>query len=210
MRKRELSQLRRFRRVEGFVMEHARPIVGSRLDRMLAQLRSIIERIERAGADHDSVRRQSLRKTREERSLLADLREDHMLRVSEIASVDADAPKGLARSMRSPHKRTALHRTLAAAHAMVDIAATHADWFVSQGLESGFVRDYRAAIAAVERVERERDRLLRRQIETSAAVQMELQKGKRLVQGLSAVLRRDLKGEPALLATWQKIKRTTD
>jgi hypothetical protein len=206
MRKREHSQLRRFQRVESFVTEHATPVAGRRLDGVLGRLRSIIGRIQRAAAEHDAVRRQSTRKTREERSLLAELREDHMLRVSQIAASGTDTPKGLARALRPPHKRTAMYKTVMAARAMVGVAAAHADWFVSQGLERDFVRKYRAAIADVERLAPERDALLQRQIRASAAVQLELQKGKRLVQALNAVLRRDLKTQPELLATWQKTK----
>lgn len=207
MRSREVAQLRRFRRVEGFVAEHARPIVGARLDRVLAQLRSAIERIERAAAEHDSVRRQARKKTREEASLLDELRQNHMLRVSALARADIDAPKGLSRSLRTPHKRTAMYKMLGAANAMVRVAATHARWFVSQGIKSDFVSAYRAAIADVERIAPERNALLRRQLQANAVVQLELQKGKRLVLGLNALMRRDLKGEQALLATWRQIRK---
>ncbi len=207
MRSRETAQLRRFRRVEGFVAEHARPIAGARLDRVLAQLRSAIAGIERAAGEHDSARRQAMKKAREERSLLAELREDHMLRVSALARADIDAPKGLSRALRTPHKRTAMHQMLTAANAMVGVAAAHRRWFVSQGLEPDFVRAYRAAIADVERVAPERDALLRRQLEANAVVQLALQKGKRLVLGLDVVIRSDLRGEQTLLATWRQIKK---
>ena len=208
MRSRERGHLRRFRRVEAFVDDSAAPLVGRRLDKVLGELRRVIRRIESAAAAHDSVARQSFRKTRQQASLLDDLREDHMLRVSKLAVLGNGAPVGLARALKCPHKRTALHRVLAAAHGMTNVAAEHVPWFMSVGLKEDFVVRYRAAILDVERTVAERDVLERRKIEAGAAIALELQKGKRLVRVLDAVLRTAFGETPALLQTWQKIKRT--
>ena len=74
MRKRESAQLNRFRRVADFVEHEAGRVVGARVDRMLERLRSVIAAIEHEAAEHESARRQSLRKTQEERELVATLR----------------------------------------------------------------------------------------------------------------------------------------
>ncbi|HEU4995187.1 MAG TPA: hypothetical protein VFT29_10205 [Gemmatimonadaceae bacterium] len=66
---------------------------------------------------------------------------------------------------------------------------------------------YRAAIADVERIAPERNALLRRQLEANGVVQLELTEGKRLVLGLDVLMRRDLKGDQTLLATWRRIRK---
>ena len=208
MRARERSQLRRFRHVESFVAHVPAPIARPGLDNVRERLHRIIEKIEACAAEHDSVTRQSRRKTREQAALLEDLRSDHMLPISQLAAAAEDAPTGLARGLKCPHKRTATRKILAAAHGMANVAAQHAEWF-HEGLSRGFLGRFRAAIADVEGVTRERDVLLRRQIEANASIQMELRKGKRLVSVLDAVLRGDLKDKPELLAAWQKIKRSS-
>jgi len=129
---------------------------------------------------------------------VATLREEHMLVVSQMARVGRDAPAGLAEGLRVPHKRTALHRTLANAHGMANIAARHARWFVSQGLQPDFVADFRAAIKAVEDIAPQRHRLIRRQLRASASIQEKLSHGKRLVLALDAAIGTRLKPSPAL------------
>jgi hypothetical protein len=208
MRRRERAHLRRFRHVEAFVADLGAPFVGRRLDRVLGELRRVIARIEASAAAHDGVIRQSLRKTRQQASLLNDLREDHMLRVSQVAVAGKDAPVGLGRALKCPHKRTALSNVLVAAHGMANAAAEHVAWFASVGLKDDFVVRYRAAISDVERRVEERDVLGRRKIEASAAITLELQNGKRVVRILDAVLRSELRKTPELFQAWQKIKRT--
>ena len=168
----------------------------------------VIERIEASAAAHDGATRQSLRKTRQQASLLDDLRELHMLRVSQLAVAGNDAPVGLYRALKCPHKRTPLSKVLVAAHGMANAVAEHVSWFVSEGLKEDFVIRYRAAISDVERIVEERDVLGRRKIEASAAITLELQKGKRVVHSLDAVLRTALRETPELFHTWRKIKRT--
>ena len=207
MRAREGSQVRRFRQVESFVEELKAPIATQALDVVRERLRRIIERIETRAREHNSMTRHGHRKTQELLALLEDLRDDHMLPVSELARSRAEAPPGLAIAVKSPHKRTAVQKTLAAAHGMLNVATRHAEWFEEEGLPRGVLEGFGAAITAVERVIAERDSLRRRQIEASSAIQLELHKGKRAVLGLNAVLRKDLKVTPELLATWKKIKR---
>src|SRR5438105_555302 len=210
MRTRERSQLRRFRRVESFVAKLLASFGRPALEVVRARLHGIIEKIESCAAEYDTVRRQSRRKSREHAALLEDIRDDHMLRLSELAASRIEAPAGLARALRVPHKRNAVRKTLAAAHGIANVAARHAEWFVAEGFGPDFLAQYREALADVERVTAERDALRRRQIAANAAIQVELLKGKRAVLGLNALLRQDLKKEPESLATWRTIKRTGD
>jgi hypothetical protein len=196
--------------VESFVAHLPAPIARPGLDNVRARLRRVVEKIEAGAVEHDFVTRQSRGKTREHAALLEHLRNTHMLPVSQLAGAAEDAPTGLSRGLKSPHKRTATRKILAAAHGMANIAAQHAEWFVDTGLSRDFVGRFRAAVGDVERVTRERDSLLRRQIQANASIQTELQKGKRLVSGLDILLQVDLKDTPELLATWRKIKRSGD
>ena len=210
MRARERSQLRRFRRVEAFVANLRGLFARPALEVVRERLHGIIEQIEKCAAEYDTVRRLSRRKSREHAALLEDLRDDHMLPVSHFAATQIEAPTGLARALRVPHKRNAVRKTLAAAHGIANVAARHAEWFLAEGIGRDFLAQYREALADIDRVTAERDTLRRRQIEANAAIQVELLKGKRAVLGLNAVLRRDLKKEPELLATWRTIKRNAD
>src|SRR6266568_4812300 len=210
MRARERSQLRRFRRVESFVANLRGPLARLALEVVRARLHGIIEKIEKCAGEYDTVRRLSRRKSREHAALLEDIRDDHMLPISQFAASRIEAPAGLARALRVPHKRNAVRKTLAAAHGIANVAARHAEWFMAEGIGRDFLAKYREALADVDRVSAERDTLRRRQVEAGAAIQVELLKGKRAVLALNAVLRRDLKKEPELLATWRTIKRTGD
>ena len=211
MRARERELLRKFRRVREFVKSTAAPLAGTRLNPSTARLDGVLHTLEGCATEQDLATRLSRAHTKRQASLAETLRSGHMLPITAIATAmeGHGAPDGLSRAVRCPHKRTSTEKLIIAAKGMANAAAPHAEWFAGIGLRENFLVELRRAIRELEEVAKERDEIMRRKTESSAAIQNNLRAGKRLVRQFSAVLRPLLREQHDLEASWRSITRTS-
>ena len=92
---------------------------------------------------------------------------------------------------------------LASAKGMAEAAATHKDTLIERGLPADFLEQFETALAAFATSVGDRQKSQTLRMGATRGLVLQEQEGRSVLKVLDALVNRALRGNPALLATWQ-------
>jgi hypothetical protein len=144
--------------------------------------------------------------TQEQRSLQVILRRDHMAPIARIARAELP-PTPAVEPLKMPRGRPTVARLAALADGMANAAAPFADTFISAGLPQDFIAQLRAATGAMLSAVDERNQNRGKRGGATTGLKQKLGRARRIVHVLDAFIQTQLKDDPALLSSWNIVKR---
>jgi hypothetical protein len=144
--------------------------------------------------------------TRRTRALRRTLVRDHMAPVARMAQAELP-PVPERDALRAPRPNWSIERLHAAAHGMAEATAPHRAEFVEAGLSEDFIEALTAAADALVRSVSDRAQSRGRVSGATKGLRTSLSAGRKLVGVLDALVARTLTVDPALLASWKRVKR---
>ena len=205
MNRMQRNTLRRFRRVQEFLVTTPVPDTAAQLQ----QLSEVIRQLSETGAEQDESSRQSRGEVARQRALRKSLWVHHLVPISRIARRMFGQP-GMDVKFRLPRYSADNEALIDAATGMAEAAEAHAAAFVQQGLATDFVEQLRAATEQVSAAVGTRVQAAQRRSRADEAVATLLKRGRASVDMLDAVVSSRLESRPDLRAAWKAAKRLTE
>lgn len=206
MRKTQGKRLQSLLAVQAFLQQHADQLgdvvnTGARqkLDEAVTSLSA------HAATQTESVLT-SQAATRQQLAARSALLEEHMAAIARIAAAEIPASAGIDK-LHLPRKRLSTERLVAYARGMGNAAQLYTSVFVAAGLPLDFVGQLNTAADAVATT------ITSRKTQTSALrrattdLAARLRAARRIVKVLDVFVRRALRSEPGLLASWKQAMR---
>jgi hypothetical protein len=106
-----------------------------------------------------------------------------------------------------PRGHPSIQRLASAARGMAQAAAPHADVFIGAGFSTDFIAQLNAAADALLHSVNARSQHRSRRTSATTGLKAGLAAGRRSIHILDTLVKSVLKGEPALLAGWNAVKR---
>jgi hypothetical protein len=210
---RQRQAILRMRSVQEFLAVHPPPETPG----YVAQKKALDEVVEGLGSfstNQAAGRRQRQGEIARERALTTMLRREHLAPITEIARTCLVAALGkeelpqMKKVLRLPRYGFAPVRLLSEANAMRETAAQYEARFIEAGLPPDFLQQLDAAMAALSNSISGKARSLGRQVGGGAGLDKEIKRGRQVVTGLDAIVKRAFRNNPEVLAEWRVAKRT--
>ena len=144
--------------------------------------------------------------TQKQKALRTALLRDHMAPIARIARFELPRTPELA-PFKMPRDKPTTPKLAAAAHGMADAAERHAEVFTSLGLSTDFSARLRSAADSLVAAVGERSQNRGRVSAATKGLADRLSAGRRIVHVLDAFVKTALQDDPALLASWNAVKR---
>jgi hypothetical protein len=144
--------------------------------------------------------------TQRNRALRKALVRDHMAPIARLVQADLP-PAPEVDALRMPDPAWSMERLAAAAHGMAQAAAPYADAFVAAGLKPDFVARLTAAANAMTDAVSDRAQTRGKLSGATKGLKTTLAAGRKLVRVIDAFVESELAEDPALLASWKRVKR---
>jgi hypothetical protein len=206
MRFREQSRLAALHRSRDFLTEHATALGAVSQSPSRRALDAVVADLEARAAAQGAAHTQATSLTQLKRELRDELRKYHMRPIAVIArSSLAHTP--LIAKLRVPVNMASDSALIAAGNAMADVARQYRATFIRERLPVNFIAQLRAAVAAVRAVAVRRDGFQVKGTQATQGVADALWRASNVMRVLDALVVRQLKGRPALLAGWRRAKR---
>jgi hypothetical protein len=208
MRQQQQRQTDSLRRVQDFLDAHAAELGslgdsegGKQLDDALAK----VDELGNAQGTADLVMAGQIARRR---ALSLELQVGHMLPIARFARARLRGVPDFAALTRSG-ARFGPRNVVAAARAMATAATPHVDVLVQAGFPTDGVVQLEAAADAMQKAMVERANTQVGRVGATKGIEEQLRRGREAVAQLDALVRRQLKGDPMLLAAWQSARRVT-
>jgi hypothetical protein len=127
--------------------------------------------------------------------------------ITEIARLSLTDAPGIERALRLPRFGMNAVKLVAEASAMRTAAAQHEARFVEAGLPPDFLQELDAAVEAIGQSMSGKARSLGQQVGGRAGIEKEIKRGRQVLAGLDAIVRRTFRDKPDVLEKWQIAKR---
>lgn len=206
MNKAGRSRLSSFQRVQEFLTQHPLSEVPATLGAQATELNDVIARLSSDAVDQEAGSRFVRVHAESQRKLRGALYTEHMQPISRVAR-EVFGTTGMDRAFRMPKNARVNQPLIAAAGAMAEAAEKEKDVFVKHGLPQDFIEQLQASATALDTARNAKTVSARRRITATAAVQDQLQRGRKAVRLLDAILKPRLAKDPELLAAWRSAKR---
>lgn len=206
MRFRERSRLAALRRMQWFLDENSTALgdVNQSLSRQA--LDDVVADLQSRDAAQDSAATQAKSLTKLKHERRTDLRRHHMRPIAAIArSTLAHTP--LIAKLRVPVNMASDSSLITAGHGMADAAEQYPEAFAGERLPVDFIDQLRAAADAVREAQVRRDLFQVEVTQATRGVADALSRASNVVKVLDALVVKQLKGKPDLLAGWRRAKR---
>lgn len=195
-----------FRRVRDFLKDNPPEAGFGSIEKVVAHLDTVIERLEAHAADQDARFRGVKASTEVSRAQVAAIRQQFMRPLTHAARVLFPQDAALLASL-SPSAARDYAGTLAAAEAMVQIATAQKSAFIGFGLAEDFVERMVRATADLRTRLDARSADIGRRAASTAGLHREYQVGREVVRMLDAMVAPRLAATPTRLAAWRAISR---
>jgi hypothetical protein len=206
MRARQSRVLETPRRVQGFLDRNDEVLGTINQSGFRRKLDDIVARLSTHAVDQDAGRVNSEGETARNRVLRVDLRVRYMRPIASIARAELGQTPEF-RALTLPDPRASTNRLLAAAGAMADAAAMHAEIFIDGGLPADFAARLLAAADAVKQSIDARAQSRGRRVGATAGLAAEEKKGRNAVRVLDSFVVPQLGTNDTLLAEWRILRR---
>jgi hypothetical protein len=146
--------------------------------------------------------------TQKKEALRQSLIRDHMSKIARIAAADIPNLPELS-PLRMPHGKPTAEKLAGYAYGMGAAAAPFTDTFTKAGLPADFIAQLNVAADAVVGVVANRTNSRGKRRGATDGLKAKLTEGRKVVHILDALVRSALKDDPALLGSWNLVKRVT-
>jgi hypothetical protein len=198
--------IERLRRVQEFLAVNPPPDSPGYVAQKKA-LDEVVLGLKEHSIDQAAGRRLSRAEVGRQRALTTSLRREHLAPITEIARVSlADAP-GIERALRLPRFGMNPVKLVAEASAMRTAAAPHEPRFVEAGLPLDFLQELDSAIEAISQSMSATARNLGQQVGGRAGIEKDIKRGRQVLAGLDAIVKRAFRDKPDVLEKWRSAKR---
>jgi hypothetical protein len=160
-----------------------------------------------AGADQDGLSRSILGLGAETKTLRTQLISDQMVHVATIARQAIPDVVRMTEAFRVPHITRKTETLLAAAESMAKAGEQYKDKLVAGGLSADFPAELRSAAAALDDAVKSRGSDVANRKGASTSFHEALKRGRKAVETLTAIIKRQLKGDKATIASWMLLRR---
>jgi hypothetical protein len=187
----------------GFLREN-RDVLTSAVDLTVAERRLdvVIEKLSAHAVDQDVNRRSSKGETEKQLQLRLALRTEHLHLIAEIARHSLrDVPEF--KALQMPATSTKGQRFLASAQGMAHAAEVHKAALLDRGLPADCLELFQAGLGELAASLSERDQNRTRRLRATKGLAVEEREGRSVLKVLDALVRRALKGNDALLRSWE-------
>lgn len=206
MQSRQKQVIEAYQRVQEFLAHHPVPPPAS-YEGPKADLEGVVARLTAHTTDQVRGGRLTSAETKRMRALMRDLRKTHLKPISQIANATLKDKPGIEVALRLPKANTALTRLIADAQAIRDAAALYDPVFVASGRPADFLQRLDDAIATLTQSSVGRARNLGTKVGARAGIRQELQRGRKAVTLLDAVVQTSFANDADVLAKWRLAKR---
>ena len=189
-------------RAQRFFEEYATQLTGGvdltaarkRLDDIVASFstHAFDQSVNDRGAKGETLKQRQLRDT---------LRIEQMRPIAEIARRNLRTVPEF-KALQMPRQTSTGPAFIASAKAMGDAAVLHKDTLIERGLPADFLDQFQTAVAKLEVSESDREKSRTRRMGATKALAFEEQEGRSVLKVLDALVRPALRGNEALLGTW--------
>jgi hypothetical protein len=194
------------RGVQGLLVAHADQLGGAATSGARQDLDAQVEELEVHLATQSGSDLASRWATQTKTALRQVLRHEHMAPIARIAEAKLPPAPGHT-PLRMPPNSLSTEALHAAAAGMADTAEPHSAVFITAGLPQDFIAQLRNAAAAMRVPIDERTRSRAARGGATEGLSKEVQNARRTVRMLDALVSVALKDDPALLRSWNMVKR---
>jgi hypothetical protein len=206
MLKRQKQAIEAYQRVQAFLNDHPPPDSPG-YAKQKKRFDGVVARLVDHAANQVTGRRLRHAEVARQVALRRTLREEHLTPVAQIARATlADAP-GIEKALRMPDYYIAPLKLVAEARAMRAAAELYEAQFVKSGQPEDFLERLDGAVEALQRSVLKTSRELGRQVGATAGLEMEIRRGRPLVDIIDTIVRDAFRDNKDLLAQWRTAKR---
>jgi hypothetical protein len=198
--------IERLRRVQEFLAGNPPPDSPGYVAQKKA-LDEVVLGLKEHSIDQAVGRRLSRAEVARQRALRRALREEHLTPIAQIARVSLAGAPGIERALRLPAFNIGPVKLLAEASAMRTAAAQHEARFVEAGLAPDFLQELDAAAEAISKSMSGKARSLEQQVGGRAGIEKDIKRGRQVLAGLDAIVKRAFRDKPDVLEKWRSAKR---
>jgi hypothetical protein len=190
-------------RAKRFFEEYATQFTGG-VDLTAARKRldDIVASFATHAFDQNANDRGAKGETLKQRQLRDTLRIEQMQPIAEIARRNLRTVPEF-KALQMPRQTSTGPAFIASTKGMGDAAAIHKDMLIERGLPADFLDQFQTAVAELEVSVSDREKSRTRRMGATKALTFEEQEGRSVLNVLDALLRRALRGNEALLGTWE-------
>ena len=206
MQLRQAHMLNSLRSAEDFVDTNRDTLGGVVNSSIRTTLRASISELSGHASEQTGNTLEARGSTQKHRADRAILLHDCMAPIASIARVElASTPE--IEPLRMPKARTNVEQLLAAANGMAKAAAKHSPVFIDAGLPTDFLTTLQSSAQTLLESHQARKASIGLAAGATQSLGLKLAQGRRVVQALDKLVRKELKDNPTLLASWNQVKR---
>jgi hypothetical protein len=202
MQQDQQRQLDALRRVQDFLDTHADRVGALKESEGRQQLDDTVEQLATHGDDQGTSDLEMAGQIKREKSLISDLRAQHMQPIATFARAKLRGVPDFAALTKSGSKMRP-KQLVQSARAMATAAAPHADALTRGGFPSDTIAQLGAAAKSLEDAITERANTKVRRIGATKGIHVELAKGREAVTMLNAVVSKQFARDKTFLAAWR-------
>lgn len=204
---RQKQSIEMYVRVKSFLTTHPAP-EGTSYGPAADGITDVVRRLTGHTASQAQGKRMSQAEQAKQAQLLRTLCEQHLRPIVAIAKATEDGHPGIERALRMPSAAWGVTRILADAQAIHDAAALYPPVFVENGRQPDFLEKLQAAIDAIPVSQEDRGKTLGLQVGSREAIDKQLQRGRKLIDVLDAVIKSAFAGDDSgVLREWKVARR---
>lgn len=199
-----------FERVQAFLNLNPLPSAPVKFAERRTELDSILARLNVLAAEQSAGQREARDDSRRQAKARKALRSLHLKPIARIAKGVLPQDPDIQRSLAMPETKLATGLLLAVASGIRSTAAKYEQLFVDNGRPADFLARLDAAIEAVRRSVLGRAQNVGRHVGARAGLTQELQRGRRCVHMLDAMVLDAFEGRADVIAMWKVAKRVKE
>ena len=191
-------------RAQPFLTDNADALTSVDLTTVRKRLDDIVTSFTTHAVDQDSNDRDAKGETAKQQQLRITLSTDFMRPIAEIARRNLQTVPEF-KALRMPPRVTG-PAFLANAQGMAQAAAIHKETLTERGLPADFLDHFQGELTTLESSMTEQEQSRGRRIGATQGLRFQEQEGRSVLKVLDALVHRALRGNEALLATWQGVR----
>jgi hypothetical protein len=207
MLKRQQQSIEAYQRVQAFLNEHP-PSESPQYAKLKERFDGVVERLLEHLVNQVHGKRMRHGEVTNQAAVIRRLREEHLAIIAHIARANLASAPGIEKALHMPDYYLGPLKLVAEARAIRSAAELYEDQFVQRwGLPEDFLEQLDSAVNAVEQSLFAKSRELGRQVGATAGIEMELRRGRSLIEIIDTIVRDAFRGNAELMAKWRSAKR---
>jgi len=188
-------------RAKRFVVENLAALTGVDLTAVIKRLDDVLASFTTHAVEQNATDRDTKGESAKLQQLSVQLSTDVMQPIAEIARRNLRTTPEF-KALQMPKRRLGGPAFVASARGMAEAAAIHKDTLIERGLPTDFLEKFQTGVSQLETAVSNRDSSRTQRMGATKGLTFQQQEGRSVLKVLDALVRRALRGNEALLATW--------